>query len=57
MTRDNKIIIKRTIKNFNSIEIPFQLDDESVLYGKFENTIKTLVSSGYDPEKDRKFAK
>ena len=58
MTRDNKIAIRRMIKNFNSIEIPFKLDDnKSVLYRKFKNAVKTLVSIGYDPNKDSKFTK
>ena len=58
MTRDNKIVIRRMIKNFNSIEIPFKLNDnKSVLYGKFKNAIRTLVSIGYDPDKDSKLVK
>ena len=57
-TRDNKIIIRRMVKNFKSIEIPFKLDDnKSVLYRKFKNAVKTLVSIGYDPSKDSKIAK
>ena len=58
MTRDNKIVIRRMIKQFKSIEIPFKLNDnKSVLYGKFKNAIRTLVSIGYDPDKDSKLAK
>ena len=57
-TRDNKIIIRRMVKNFKSIEIPFKLDDnKSVLYRKFKNAVKTLVSIGYDSSKDSKIAK
>ena len=57
-TRDNKIVIRRIIKQFKSIEIPFKLDDnKSVLYRKFKNAVKTLVSIGYDPNKDSKIAK
>ena len=57
-TKDNKIVIRRMIKQFKSIEIPFKLDDnKSVLYRKFKNAIKTLVSIGYDPNKDSKIAK
>ena len=57
-TRDNKIVIRRMIKQFKSIEIPFKLDDnKSVLYRKFKNAVKTLVSIGYDPNKDSKIAK
>ena len=58
MTPDNKIVIRQMIKNFNNIEIPFKLDDnKSVLYRKFKNAIKTLVSIGYNPDKDSKLAK
>ena len=58
MTRDNKIVIRQMIKQFKSIEIPFKLNDnKSVLYGKFKNAIRTLVSIGYDPDKDSKLAK
>ena len=57
-TKDNKIVIRRMIKQFNSIEIPFKLNDnKSVLYRKFKNAVKTLVSIGYDPNKDSKIAK
>ena len=57
-TKDNKIVIRRMIKQFKSIEIPFKLDDnKSVLYRKFKNAVKTLVSIGYDPNKDSKIAK
>ena len=58
MTRGNKIVIKRVSNNLGGIEIPFKLDDnKSVLYGKFKNAIRTLVSIGYDPEKDSKLVK
>ncbi len=58
MTRDNKIVIRRMIKQFKSIEIPFKLNDnKSVLYGKFKNAVRTLVSIGYDPDKDSKLTK
>ena len=57
-TKDNRIVIRRMIKQFKSIEIPFKLDDnKSVLYRKFKNAVKTLVSIGYDPNKDSKIAK
>ena len=57
-TKDNKIVIRRMIKQFKNIEIPFKLDDnKSVLYRKFKNAVKTLVSIGYDPNKDSKIAK
>ncbi len=57
-TRDNKIVIRRMIKQFKSIEIPFKLNDnKSALYRKFKNAVKTLVSIGYDPNKDSKFVK
>ena len=57
-TRNNKIVIRRMIKQFKSIEIPFKLDDnKSVLYRKFKNAVKTLVSIGYDPNKDSKITK
>ena len=58
MTRGNKIVIKRVSNNLGGIEIPFKLDDnKSVLYGKFKNAVRTLVSIGYDPEKDSKLVK
>ena len=39
-------------------ETIFNLDDnKSVLYGKFKNAVRTLVSIGYDPEKDSKLVK
>ena len=52
------MVIKRVSSNLGGIEIPFKLDDnKSVSYGKFKNAVRTLVSIGYDPEKDSKLVK
>ena len=47
---DDKIVIKCVSSNYGAIEIPYSLDDnKSVLYAKFKNALRALVSIGYKP--------
>ena len=47
---DDKIVVKCDSSSYSEIEIPYSLDDnKSVLYAKFKNALRALVSIGYKP--------